>query len=957
MKISNIFKSITLSVALIASAACEQQIDGGDQNSGDVTPVFPELIENYAVEPGSTHKVVFTPNLDWKISIPSEMRKWFWIQDGSFEVVELEGYASKEPVEVLIGVTETAEFDKNFSCDVTLEMGDSAKVIAKYMLPAKEKTMQIYVAKLLSESEFELDQDGVSYVYAEEVATDFNLIWSTSDSDFRLPIKVVSNCEWKVELPEWAEVNVPETTTGIVELVITGESIEGASGSVVFSNGETQLASIDITIPSCKEILVYSAQFSDGEFEYSEDGEYLWTENTVSKATLAWLGSDFRVPVKVDSKCNWVIETPDWLSVEIPEKTAGVVSLTLMGVPSKYPLEDASGLIKFKNGDVVLYEFEVTIPGCKDILAFNLDMSLTELEFNYLGSLKTSTGYVEGAASGHLTSSKAARIFAVETTGNRILSENPDWLKIEVSNWNTADGASVLQERSVSVSVSENKGAVRSAVLFVLPPSITAKVSEMLTENGSVKEAYADYATPVIQASNVYDEYIVMNFPEAPTYTYTFEAAAADKKENLISIFGKTDYVYVLNYESPYCSDEAYMTMAIEFSTYKIFDSTDTSLDMSADESFWLKYRNSGDSNAYGVMDMYQNMDLPTRQSVGYVVFYGSDNGVLAIVECVSPFEPETLELDETSLMFASEAAENKINITSNVAWTAESNAEWCKVSPDEGLKNGSVKISVTENDTDQARTAQVTIKSEGITRVVKVEQGFGEVLEVSLSEMEFNCLSSSDKFNVTANVSWTIESSADWCTVNSNSGNRDAQVTVSVTRNITDAARTAVLTIKSDKITRTIAITQNYDDGSITNGDADVHFVDWNEAKQAGAVLERLTSGDIYKKYKDGSIPVYHLTYTQTDKPLRIVLPKDIVSHNVNPYSSRNDILVNGVAYDDESLESPGIIKLDADNSVQISMTLPSGKDFLRGNINFTEKSSDAPVIILVCTIDVSGK
>ena len=131
--INNIFKSLALFAAIISVAACEPQL-GNQDGPESVTPHFPELIENYAVEPGSTHKVVFTPNLDWKISIPSEMRKWFWIQDGSFEVVELEGYASKEPVEVLIGVTETAEFDKNFSCDVTLEMGDSAKVIAKYML-------------------------------------------------------------------------------------------------------------------------------------------------------------------------------------------------------------------------------------------------------------------------------------------------------------------------------------------------------------------------------------------------------------------------------------------------------------------------------------------------------------------------------------------------------------------------------------------------------------------------------------------------------------------------------------------------------------------------------------------------------------------------------------------------------------------------------------------------------
>jgi hypothetical protein len=44
--------------------------------------------------------------------------------EGSFKVAELSGEASDQPVKVLIGVTDNPEFDKNFSCDVTLHMGD-----------------------------------------------------------------------------------------------------------------------------------------------------------------------------------------------------------------------------------------------------------------------------------------------------------------------------------------------------------------------------------------------------------------------------------------------------------------------------------------------------------------------------------------------------------------------------------------------------------------------------------------------------------------------------------------------------------------------------------------------------------------------------------------------------------------------------------------------------------------
>ena len=87
MKTNNIFKALALLAAVFVFAACD------DKDNTTVEPVFPELVENYAVEPGSVQELVFTPNLDWTLSIPSELRQWFWINDGSFKVTELTGKA------------------------------------------------------------------------------------------------------------------------------------------------------------------------------------------------------------------------------------------------------------------------------------------------------------------------------------------------------------------------------------------------------------------------------------------------------------------------------------------------------------------------------------------------------------------------------------------------------------------------------------------------------------------------------------------------------------------------------------------------------------------------------------------------------------------------------------------------------------------------------------------------
>ena len=957
MKTNNILKLLALLACSFIYAACEEELGGqdGPEPEETVIPNFPELIENYAVEPGSTQEIVFTPNLDWKVTIPSEVRQWFWIKDDSFKVAELTGSASDQPVTVQVGVTETPEFDKNFSCDVTLHLGDSSKVVAKYMLPAKEKTMQVYAAKLTADGGFEIAEDGVSYVYSEETATAFNLVWSAADCEFRLPVKVVSNCEWTVDVPEWAEVNVPETTTGVVELVLKGESNEGASGKVAFYNGETKLVEVDAFVPACGGIEVYSAKFENGEFAFTEDGEYAWSDTAVDNISLQWLGSDFRVPVKVSAKCNWTVVMPDWLTVELPEKTAGDVSLTFCGVPSKYPSDDTSSKILFKNGNTIISELVVNIPGCKDILSYGLDMSLTELVFNHWGELKTSTGYVDQAATGYVKGSKQVRVLSVETTGNTIGVMNPDWFKMEVAAWNTATGADVLQERAISFNVEENKGDSRSAVLFILPPSANVSYTKLFNEDATVKDEYAKWAIRVSQASEAEMEYIQVDESTDSEYECTFVNATAEKAEELTGVFGATDYVYVLTYESPYSRDNAYMSMLTEFASYKVFSKEDTSTDRSSDENFWLKFSNGVVESKSGMVDMYADKDLPTKQSVGYIVFYSSDNKVLAIIECCSPYVEEVLAVNETSFALLPSAETKTINVTSNVEWTATSSADWCIVTPASGKKDGQITITVSENDTNMERVAEITVRSENITHVVTVRQEFGEVFEVDAEEFVFDCLGGSAVVKVTSNVAWTVESNKAWCVLSQTSGEESSDLTFTVKENKSISAREAIITLKSSKVTKTIKVTQNFDDGSVTNGDELVHFADWESARSNGALLQRITSGEIFEEYKNGETPVYHLIYTKLNKPVRIVIPSTIQKHNVNGYDDRLNIKVNNTIYDEYFGPNDILseVVLDSNNSVEINMQLPDGKEFIRGNINFIDAGGDSPRVIVVCTLD----
>lgn len=656
MKTKNIFRFAAVlltAMSMLALNSCEDPIDepdepntennGGNENGGNGSTEpeaanFPDLVENYEVKPGSTLELTFTPNYKWEVSVPSETFKYFWILDGAFKVDKLSGTASEEAVKITIGVSDEEEFDNNRSCEVTLKMNDESKVIAKYMRPAKNRTLSVYSAQLDADGNLQTGSDGTSYVYGESESESVALVWSETDADFRLPVKIDANCEWTVSVPEWLDVEVPEKTSGVVELVLTGVSLDGNNGKITFKAGEEVLKEIEVTIPSCKGVSLWEAVVTEGELEYGEDG-YVWSEKPAESVALVWLGADFRMPVKVSSKCNWTLVLPEWLSADVPAETAGEIELTFTGVSSKYPLKDTEGKIVFKVGESVLHEIPVKIPGCSDIMTFSVDMSLTELAYDAAGWVKTTSGYIEGPATGRLFGTKDVKVCVVETTGGTAGSE-PSWFKANLSAFNAADGADVLQERTVTFKAEENTGfEERSAVVFFLPPGVTASGKELFNDDASVKEEFIKYSVQVHQLSSVYDDYLEVS-SEEDSSDYLFEKADDVKASALTSEFGSTDHVYVLTYNAEYT--RVWMNMAVAYDSYKVFAAEDKSSDKSADSAFWLQFEGN-EARKNGVFDMYKEMTLPTEPSTGYVVFYDKDDDVLAIVECVSPFKEEEI--------------------------------------------------------------------------------------------------------------------------------------------------------------------------------------------------------------------------------------------------------------------------------------------------------------------------
>lgn len=83
--------------------------------------------------------------------------------------------------------------------------------------------------------------------------------------------------------------------------------------------------------------------------------------------------------------------------------------------------------------------------------------------------------------------------------------------------------------------------------------------------------------------------------------------------------------------------------------------------------------------------------------------------------------------------------------------------------------------------------------------------------MSVSQTSFNFTDAGSSNTFNVSSNVGWTVQSSADWCTVSPMTGDQNGSVTIQVAANVEATPRNCTITVKSlsGNLTKEIAVTQ----------------------------------------------------------------------------------------------------------------------------------------------------
>lgn len=246
-----------LFVAAIAFAtiACEKTKPAPEP----VNPEFPELVVK-TIGPGQSVSVPFSANMDWKITIPTAMTRYFYIDNNGSKDYNLKGGKGSHSVRIC---AEAVEVFDPVSCTIAMSMGNQTKDFIKITLSSKDRTLLIYPAKKDADGHFVQTETG-DYEYEDKASSSLLMTWPDGLAGYALPVKVEANFNWSIDpnQPEWFESSVTSAESGTSFLVFKGVAdklpLEDASSRIYFqdlSAGNQPVCDVQMGIKGCKDIL------------------------------------------------------------------------------------------------------------------------------------------------------------------------------------------------------------------------------------------------------------------------------------------------------------------------------------------------------------------------------------------------------------------------------------------------------------------------------------------------------------------------------------------------------------------------------------------------------------------------------------------------------------------------------------------------------------------------------
>lgn len=367
-----------------------------------------------------------------------------------------------------------------------------------------------------------------------------------------------------------------------------------------------------------REIAIYPVKVDEyGAFEYATDGDltYAYESATVGENGVALTWPDglngFMGRVKVVSNFDWTVDgAPEWIK-PIEGGKAGETELWIQADPTKYPEEASEATLSFvdvNNTEAVAATMKVSIPAAGDVLTVNgfAETSKFNAEGQFFHPMMGD--YMDGTSNGYVTSTENIQLVAlsfVEQWGMQNPSIDTEWVTLEMDEWDTAEDAGVIQERTLRVGVTANTGDARKAYVFVLPADVAAdaySIAEMEggMPTGNIAEAYMPYLATTVEQEGVAATATLTCLNEFGDATLTQTKGGSWPYTDL----GNAQEFYELLYSSEWADDDTTFNSAKEISNIyiSILNANGNFVDAENDpEVSWVTYWKNGAGTSFKI--------------------------------------------------------------------------------------------------------------------------------------------------------------------------------------------------------------------------------------------------------------------------------------------------------------------------------------------------------------------
>ena len=276
----------------------------------------------------------------------------------------------------------------------------------------------------------------------------------------------------------------------------------------------------------------------------------------------------------------------------------------------------------------------------------------------------------------------------------------------------------------------------------------------------------------------------------------------------------------------------------------------------------WVKQTGKASSGNVDTYTFTAEANTTTEAREGVIVFC-NDNNECVPVTVKQAGANATLSVSPAELTFTANTESKSLDVTSNTAWTAASDASWAKLNKTNGSGNAQIAVTAEENTAITQRSATVTIKTADgkATATVKVTQSAANVI-FSVDKNEHSVAAAGGDFSVkvTHNIGYKINSQPEWVkqTGKASSGNVDTY-TFTAEANTSTEAREGVIVFCNDNNERIqVTVKQAGAKASLSVSPAELTFTakpesksfsvssntDWSVASSADWVKIGTTSG-----------------------------------------------------------------------------------------------------------------